>query len=277
MRGSDVLISTLLHLSLLALLLTGLGNTPPEDACYVVGMVELRQAAALPAQGAPMSQNIDTIPEEEAVLPAEPEPSVPLPEPVVEEAAPEPEPEPEAAPVPIPEVHKDPAPTAPPRPEPRRVEKKRTPPKQRARAKKAASKQTPASQNSTTSPQIAAARSDIGQKAAAGAGRRGNGLSNGQPYRVDAVDIPPRVTRSVIPTYPRRAQRMRIEGTVLVSMVVDPAGKPTNLAVRKAEPAGVFESAALEAARRYVFLPGTVGGRNVSTLVMLPFHFVLEE
>ncbi|MEA5088296.1 TonB family protein [Solidesulfovibrio sp.] len=96
-------------------------------------------------------------------------------------------------------------------------------------------------------------------------------------YDAAVVDIPPRIIARELPQYPPGARRLHLEGTVLVSMIIDSQGNPTHCAVRKAEPKGVFEESALAAASGYRFVPGKVAGQNVATLVLVPFHFKMTN
>lgn len=59
----------------------------------------------------------------------------------------------------------------------------------------------------------------------------------------------------VEPDYPRNRQGVRIAGWVDVRFGVDEAGRTTELQVTAAEPAGLFEDAALSAVRRWRFAP----------------------
>ncbi|MFZ5813279.1 MAG: energy transducer TonB [Thermodesulfobacteriota bacterium] len=95
-------------------------------------------------------------------------------------------------------------------------------------------------------------------------------------YGPDAVDERPSVLRRVEPRYPEQARRRREEGKVLVRLVVDAQGRPTDCAVLASEPAGTFDAAALEAVRRFRFRPGKLAGRAVATVVHIPFAFSLH-
>jgi protein TonB len=95
-------------------------------------------------------------------------------------------------------------------------------------------------------------------------------------YDQEHVDQRPSISRRVAPEYPARARRMKIEGTVMVELVVDSAGLPQACAIRSADPAGYFEQAALSAARKMRFRPGKIRGVSVNTMVMLPFVFRLR-
>lgn len=97
-----------------------------------------------------------------------------------------------------------------------------------------------------------------------------------QAYDANAVDERPSVLRGAMPDYPHQARRLRQEGRVLVRVVVDEQGSPVTALVQESAPAGVFEQAALSAARRFRFLPGKIAGRRVMTAVLIPFEFTLR-
>jgi len=97
-----------------------------------------------------------------------------------------------------------------------------------------------------------------------------------QADEANAVDERPSVLRGVVPEYPSQARRMRQEGRVLVRVVVDEQGSPVTTLVQEATPAGVFDQAALGAAKRFRFLPGKIAGRRVMTAVLIPFEFTLR-
>lgn len=95
-------------------------------------------------------------------------------------------------------------------------------------------------------------------------------------YQSGVVDSPPSVTRRVAPQYPLNAKRKRIQGAVVVQIVVDTSGLPHQCTVVSAKPEGYFEDASLEAARRLRFKPGKIKGVVVNTVVLLPFDFQLR-
>ncbi len=96
-------------------------------------------------------------------------------------------------------------------------------------------------------------------------------------YDAEAVEVPPRVIRRELPQYPPSARRLRLEGTVMVSMVIDAQGTPRHCAIREAQPKGVFEESALAAANGFRFVPGKVGGKDVATRVIVPFRFKMAN
>lgn len=96
-------------------------------------------------------------------------------------------------------------------------------------------------------------------------------------FNMDEVDEIPQALRSVPPEYPYGAKRNRVEGEVVVRMLVTRQGIPTNLSIESANPSGVFEKAALSAAKRWKFRPGHYKGQAVDTWVLLPFNFELTR
>lgn len=79
------------------------------------------------------------------------------------------------------------------------------------------------------------------------------------PAADDGIHLVPfsslKVRRYVDPDFPRNSQGVRTAGWVDVSFGIDAEGRTTALQVNGAEPAGVFEEAALAAVRRWRFAP----------------------
>jgi protein TonB len=90
------------------------------------------------------------------------------------------------------------------------------------------------------------------------------------------VDRNPRVLRPFRPVYPLDSQRRGIEGKVVIRFVVDENGQVQNPEVIKAEPAGVFEQAALAAIVKYKFDPAVVNDKKVKCFAVLPIGFKLN-
>ena len=65
------------------------------------------------------------------------------------------------------------------------------------------------------------------------------------------------------PTYPEQARTRGIEGQVILEFTVTAAGTTRDLRVLDARPAGVFEAAALAAAREFRYRPRVVAGAPV--------------
>jgi protein TonB len=99
----------------------------------------------------------------------------------------------------------------------------------------------------------------------------------GGGFNLSEVDEAPAVLSSMPPQYPFGAKRRHVEGEVVVRMLVNGRGDPVQLSIHKSVPPGVFNKAALSAAKRWKFRPGRYKGEAVDTWVLLPFKFELTQ
>jgi protein TonB len=67
----------------------------------------------------------------------------------------------------------------------------------------------------------------------------------------------------VAPVYPQRALRRGIEGYVVVEFTVTTSGAVTDPRVIEADPPGVFNHAAMEAAKKFKYKPKVVNGKPI--------------
>jgi protein TonB len=89
-------------------------------------------------------------------------------------------------------------------------------------------------------------------------------------YRADHL-------RNPKPKYPAIAQRLRIEGTVLVQVLVSPAGLPLKVKIVRSSGTPVLDEAALEAVRNWAFVPARRGAEPVESWVEIPIPFTLHK
>ncbi|MGQ0618882.1 MAG: energy transducer TonB [Panacagrimonas sp.] len=82
----------------------------------------------------------------------------------------------------------------------------------------------------------------------------------------------------VAPIYPPRAMQRGIEGWVLVEFTVSASGTVRDAAAVDADPRGVFEDAAIDAATKFRYKPRVVGGKAVDVSgVQNVIRFELEK
>lgn len=79
------------------------------------------------------------------------------------------------------------------------------------------------------------------------------------------------------PAYPAAAVAEGIGGRVVLLIDVDETGRPTGLLVETSEPAGVFDQAAIDAARGWLFQPAMEAGKPVPSRVRVPVDFAPDE
>lgn len=239
---TQIAASILLHGSIVGVVLAfSSGDAAPEEQVYRVTLAEF-SAPAPPA----------TAPVPLPPQPEPPKPEPPKPELVAEPTKPEPGPEPVAEKVPEPKAKK--------------ISTKKTVQKPKpARETQSAALPPPPAPVQTASPS--------GPSGPAGPTLHIGGLA---AYDADAVDQRPSIARRILPDYPQKARRMNVQGKVFVRLVVDTAGHPKECKIHQADPAGYFEDAALNAARKTRFIPGKVKGQPVNTVVLVPFVFALR-
>jgi TonB family protein len=77
----------------------------------------------------------------------------------------------------------------------------------------------------------------------------------------------------VPPRYPAEAASQGVGGKVNLVIDVDAQGHPADIEVESAEPAGVFDQAAVDAARNWRFEPKIENGKPVASRIRVPLEF----
>ena len=78
------------------------------------------------------------------------------------------------------------------------------------------------------------------------------------------------------PDYPQRARRMGYEGLVLLKVLVDVNGRVENLELVGSSGYAVLDKAAIASVKKWMFEPGTEGGKKKKMWVKIPIRFELE-
>jgi TonB family protein len=86
-----------------------------------------------------------------------------------------------------------------------------------------------------------------------------------------------RRTRFIAPQYPVRARERGTEGWVDIEFTVNTDGTTRDASVKAAEPAGVFDRAALDAVGRWRYEPRVVNGSVIDQRVEARLRFQLED
>jgi protein TonB len=97
---------------------------------------------------------------------------------------------------------------------------------------------------------------------------------DGPPPDFVPYEKEPTVVRKIDPKYPDIALRAGLEGNVFVKVWVDKEGKVRKVVVLKTD-AEIFNDAATEAAKQWVFTPAVMQKGPVSVWVSIPFRFRL--
>jgi protein TonB len=91
-----------------------------------------------------------------------------------------------------------------------------------------------------------------------------------QPFR--PIERKPRLLTQPNPGYPELAQHLRLEGTVLVKVLVDKQGHPRHAMVIKSD-SEVFNETARRAAMEARFRPAVMNSGPVECWVLIPYRF----
>jgi len=83
-----------------------------------------------------------------------------------------------------------------------------------------------------------------------------------------------RFKKFVCPTYPKTAQMCRLEGTVVLELIVNKKGVPTDIRVLEGHP--LLVSAAIEAARQWRYMPYRLNHEAVEISVREKLRFTFQ-
>jgi len=115
----------------------------------------------------------------------------------------------------------------------------------------------------------------IGSGSGPGLGPGSGGGTGGGAYRPGGSVSPPRVIREVKPTFTADALARKVQGRVLLELVVNRLGRVENVRVVRPLDPGLDEQA-IAAARQWRFEPGRLAGTPVDVVVTLALDFWIQ-
>lgn len=89
------------------------------------------------------------------------------------------------------------------------------------------------------------------------------------PPMVESVEY----VRAPAPVYPRESSRRHERGTVLLRVLVDPAGRPAQIQIERSSGHTRLDEAAREAVQKAMFRPHEVNGVPQAAQVLIPIEF----
>ena len=98
----------------------------------------------------------------------------------------------------------------------------------------------------------------------------------GGAYRPGGAVTPPRVLTKVTPAYTSEALRRKIQGSVVLELVVTRDGCPSEIRVVRSLDSGGLDEEAIRAASQWRFEPGRLAGAPVDVLVTLILDFTIR-
>jgi TonB family protein len=116
----------------------------------------------------------------------------------------------------------------------------------------------------------------IGSGDGPGFGPGSGGGAGGGVYRPGGAVSPPSLISQVKPIYTPEALLHRVQGSVVLQLVVTREGLPSNIRViRSLDPGGLDEQA-IGAVRQWRFAPGRLGDTPVDVLVTVVLDFSIH-
>jgi protein TonB len=99
------------------------------------------------------------------------------------------------------------------------------------------------------------------------------GAGTGPVVPVLDYDQGPRPLRQARPDYPHEAFTKKIEGVVVVEILIDDTGHVARMRILQSVP--LLDAAALDAVRQWLFRPAVRHGRPVATIAVVPVRFTI--
>jgi len=93
----------------------------------------------------------------------------------------------------------------------------------------------------------------------------------GEPVRVGGNIAEPRKLRDVRPEYPEIAQAAKVQGIVILEVVIDEAGDVTDAKVLRSIP--LLDQAALDAVKQWRYTPTMLNGTPVPVIMTVTVNF----
>jgi protein TonB len=112
----------------------------------------------------------------------------------------------------------------------------------------------------------------IGSGDGAGIGPGSGGNVGGGVYQVGGSVRPPIATYTPDPEFSEEARKAKFSGNVMISLIVDPSGKPRNVHVLRGVGMGLDQKA-VEAVQQYKFKPAMKDGKPVAVYVNIEVNF----
>lgn len=96
------------------------------------------------------------------------------------------------------------------------------------------------------------------------------------PTKIELPSKDAQYLKNPPPLYPTISKRLHEEGTVLLKVLIQSNGQATEVEIKKSSGFERLDQAALEAAKKWSYQPGTVNGKATSMWFNIPIRFILE-
>ena len=94
---------------------------------------------------------------------------------------------------------------------------------------------------------------------------------------VTVIEAVPLYRHNPKPVYPKLARKRMWEGTVILSVTVESDGSVETCTVQQSSGYKILDRSALDAVKRWTFVPGTINGHQTVMTVRIPVTFKLKD
>ena len=105
---------------------------------------------------------------------------------------------------------------------------------------------------------------------------RDDSFSERSPAKNSVIEAAPLYEHNPKPLYPGLARKRRLQGTVVVKVLVSVEGLPVSCFLHKSSSHDILDQSALRAVKQWRFKPGTINGEPHQMEALIPVHFVLK-
>ncbi len=95
--------------------------------------------------------------------------------------------------------------------------------------------------------------------------------------RAPQPPVPASYRHTPLPPYPAAAREQRLEGVVLLSVLVDTSGRVVDVNIATSSGSPILDEVAVRAVRKWTFAPARRGSRAVESVVEIPVKFALSR
>ena len=93
--------------------------------------------------------------------------------------------------------------------------------------------------------------------------------------RATSRPVPPAYRHTPVPRYPAEARQQGLEGVVVLNVLVRSDGRVEEARIAASSGAAALDEVALDAVRKWTFVPATQGGHPVESVIEVPVKVAL--
>jgi len=90
-------------------------------------------------------------------------------------------------------------------------------------------------------------------------------------------EILPVYKNTPAPVYPKFAKKRGYEGTTVIEVLIEIDGKVKDIKINKSAGYEILDNAAINAVKKWLFVPATIGDKKIEMWVKIPVKFEIKD